>query len=299
MNNPVESSEVLNARQHREYLAAMAIEWWIPKDQAIEMEALSLVDSAPDKIIEVESTGKASGGPLSAGSSSAIDSDSNQDLDLDSKQEPAKVLDSNTAQKPVPAQTTNSTTETLDIDIELDPSQVCFSTKQSLKMVNWQSSSSEESKNLLIICRHKTDQPANSFAQKNSPSRFMQSYISALSRFNSESAANAPQSQPEHDFSFHFAHLAEAGIGDNNLQLVDVLQRIKPDLVLVLGDESMLQLSGHAIPVASLRGRLIEMNGFKAVVSYHPYSLIKNPKLKVNAYEDLVFIYQYLTSQTA
>ncbi len=294
MNHSAEPIEVLNARQHREYLAAMAVDWWIPKDQAVELEAISPLASVQDMTIKVDASVKTREPQASTDSHRLkVQTDSKQEPGLD--QEPTEEQGASPAHQHAGIQTNNPSSESMDIDI----SQLCFSTNQALKMVNWQSAGGDLAKKLLIICRHKTDQPANSFAQKDSPSHFMQSYISALSRFNSNSAAALAKSNAVNDFCFHLAHLAEAGIGNNNQQLEDVLHSLKPDLILVLGEESILQLSGQSIPLAQLRGRFIEMQGFKALVSYHPYSLIKNPALKANAYEDLVLIFQYLSGLTA
>jgi len=160
-------------------------------------------------------------------------------------------------------------------------------TNQYLKLVNWTNQNLKEqgAKQLLIICRHQVDQPANSFARSNAPSQFMSDYIQALNSFVS--------SQP-FEIKIQLAHLSEAGLGKDSLPMEQVVQEIKPDVALILGDETIAQLSGNSDNVASLRGRLVELGSLpKAIVSYHPFSLIENPALKALALADLNNLAEY------
>ncbi len=269
MNQATKPLNSLSAEQHRQYLKAMGIAWWIPKNDPIVLP------------VEEEPTHQPSEPPSQAQASS--------------KPQPQNES-IKTAQTPTAAANPDTNPQE---DKDLDLSQIRFNVTQQLKMVKWQSA--EGSKSLLIICRHKTDQPAKSFAQGSSPSQFMQDFILALNRFNvsSKNQQNLQNNPAEgdtctSDFSCHLAHIAEAGIGDNNQPLNQVLENLKPDLLLVLGEESIYQLCGKRVAVASLRGRMIDLQGYKSLVSYHPYSLISNPALKRLAFEDLRLIYQYL-----
>ncbi len=150
-----------------------------------------------------------------------------------------------------------------------------------LKLVNWtnQTIKEENSKKLLIICRHQIDQPASSFARPNSPSQFMLDYINALSGFIQEQTF---------ELNISMAHLSEAGLSKDSVPMADILQQQSPDLILILGDETVSHLLDKQANVASLRGQLVELEQQnKAIVSYHPFSMIENPSLKSLALEDL------------
>jgi hypothetical protein len=164
---------------------------------------------------------------------------------------------------------------------------LCFSTSQYLKMVNWQHEASNHTnaRQLLIVCRHQIDQPASSFAKRNSPSQFMLDYINALLNLLHRSPI---------DLSISLGHLSEAGLSSDSIKMDQILESSKPDLVLVLGDETVNQLANRVSDVAQLRGRTIVLGDkHRALVSYHPFSLIENPSLKSLAMNDLVQISQY------
>jgi hypothetical protein len=157
-----------------------------------------------------------------------------------------------------------------------------------LKLVSWtnQTIKEENSKNILIICRHQIDQPANSFARVNSPSQFMLDYINALIGLLPELSF---------ELKIQLAHLSEAGLGKDSSPMDEVLGDCKPDLVLLLGDETAAHLLDKQADVASLRGRLVELEqNHQALVSYHPFSMIENPALKSLALEDLSNLVSYL-----
>jgi hypothetical protein len=164
---------------------------------------------------------------------------------------------------------------------------LAFSTQHYIKMVNWQHypESGEQDGNLLIICRHQVDQPAGSFAKPNSPSQFMLDYINALLHFLHRSSFN---------LSISLGHLSKAGLSTESVKMSEVLNKKKPDLVLVLGDETVCQLANQETSIAQLRGQLIPFQEYgKALVSYHPYSLIETPALKPLALDDLFQVTQY------
>ena len=144
-------------------------------------------------------------------------------------------------------------------------------------------------KKVMIICRHQIDQPANSFARMNGPSQFMTDYIAAL---------NALLDNSDTQVSIQLAHLSAAGLSADSQPLSEVLSDCQPDLILALGEETINQLFGEELSVASARGKLNSIEErYKVLSSYHPFSLIKNPSLKRLALEDLVLISQLLTNQ--
>lgn len=155
-----------------------------------------------------------------------------------------------------------------------------------LKMVNWKSTNGE-AKRLLVICRHQPDQPAQSFAQPGSPSGFMRDYLKALDAFFSNH---------EGALQVSLAHLTEAGIGSDNEPMSLKLEQLKPDLILLLGDEGVRSLFDSTEQVASFRGRLHQLGELSVLVSYHPYTLIKNPPLKKLAQEDLSLLVKVLSN---
>jgi len=173
--------------------------------------------------------------------------------------------------------------QTVEIKPKENPEQVKnIHTKAYLKLVAWENQNlkKESAKNLLIICRHQIDQPANSFATQNSPSQFMLDYINALEFFVQKYSFG---------LNIKMAHLSEAGLGKDAVPMDNVLENLQPDIILLLGDETTSHLFGKQVEVASLRGQFVDLNPkYKAVVSYHPYSLIKNSSLKSLALDDLI-----------
>jgi len=159
-----------------------------------------------------------------------------------------------------------------------------------LKLVNWTSHNieTESSKTLLIVCRHQIDQPANSFASANSPSRFMLDYIQGFQSILEKSSSG---------INIRLAHLSEAGLGKSSVPMGKVLENTQPDIVLILGDETVVHLFGEDANVANKRGQLVELeNDFEAFVSYHPFSLIENSSLKSLAFDDLINLANYLSA---
>lgn len=156
-----------------------------------------------------------------------------------------------------------------------------------LNMINWQKGMEGGSK-VLLICRHDKDQPAQSFARKNSPSEFMQDLIRAfeaiLSTMNKET-------------SFHLAHYTEAGLGENCQPMGQQLNSLKPDLIILLGEESVKQAFGDSVDVARLRGKKQLLGDqFNSIVTYHPFELINNPALKKLAMQDLLLGKSFLAT---
>jgi len=155
-----------------------------------------------------------------------------------------------------------------------------------LKMVNWSNSeiSQNNVKNILIICRHQIDQPSNSFATSSAPSHFMLDYISALASLLKQQGIS---------LNIQLAHLSTSGIGETSQPIEKVLNSNSPDLILLLGNETVSSLVSSDSEVSALRGQLINLKStlksdFNALVSYHPFSLISNPSLKSLALEDMM-----------
>jgi uracil-DNA glycosylase len=60
-------------------------------------------------------------------------------------------------------------------------------------------------------------------------------------------------------------------------------------LLVVLGHEAALELLGEPGPLAGMRGRLHHCRELPAIVTFHPAELLEAPKMKAQAWEDLVF----------
>ena len=169
-----------------------------------------------------------------------------------------------------------------------------------LKLVKWESdilfqaqasvnglhqNTNLKDKTLLIVCRHKVNQPANSFANQQSPSRFMQDYLKIIIELGLQNNLR---------LNIKLAHLAEAGIGQSTILLETYLEGDKPDLTLALGEESVINLLGISKGLIETRCRLNKFNSSintnqNLIVSYHPFDLISNPRLKALAFEDIKF----------
>jgi hypothetical protein len=177
-----------------------------------------------------------------------------------------------------------------------------FESNQFLNLVNWDSAIVSENtreqnglhdsgelinqeilnKNLLIVCRHQIDQPANSFANKQSPSHFMQDYLKMLIDFGLQNNLR---------INIQLAHLTQAGLGESSMKIESYFEKKQPDFTLVLGDETVTNLIDKESDVKGIRCRLNKMFfGANAIASYHPFDLISNPRLKSLAYEDVKFL---------
>ncbi len=137
-------------------------------------------------------------------------------------------------------------------------------------------------KDILIVCRHKINQPANSFANKRGPSHFMQDYLKILVEFGLQNKLR---------LNIQLAHLAEAGLGESSIKIESFIKENQPDLTYVLGDETVKNLINKSSDVKDVRCRLNKfLLNANAIVSYHPFDLISNPRLKSLAYEDIQFV---------
>jgi hypothetical protein len=156
-----------------------------------------------------------------------------------------------------------------------------------LKMVNWKTNPTAD-RSLLIICRHQIDQPAHSFAQPSAPSKFMQDYMQAIEGLLAKNKLSV---------QIQLAHLTEAGLGNGNVPMGETVNKLNPDLILLLGEESIKHLFDQKLALAECRGKLHQVKTIevaKALASYHPFSLISEPPLKRLAFEDLSLACQIL-----
>lgn len=149
-----------------------------------------------------------------------------------------------------------------------------------IKMVNWKKVSGA-SKHLLILCRHHKDQPAQSFASPNGPSLFMQDYLLALDEYLTGDDVLVQVS---------LAHLTETNLANICKPMSEKVEQLKPDIIFLLGEEGIEHLFDSSSSIATLRGQLHQINDYNLMVSYHPYDLIKNAKLKKLALDDLNFL---------
>ncbi|WP_196138443.1 hypothetical protein [Aliikangiella sp. G2MR2-5] len=285
-----------------QYLEAMGITWWVPKahpeaDKSIETfideraQSNSLEDSDsssgqktfyPNEV-EREDNNSHLSHSESSKPASCIDRDLEtkpvigDELDsncdgqslLSNTADNLKALESNEGHL-VTGDTGSSKKDTLeDFTTELK-------LKGYLKLVNWKGGDFA-GKSVMVLCRHDTEQPAQSFARPHGPSQFMSDYLDAFKGM-----------LVNQEVQFSMGHLAEAGLGENSVLLSDSLSELNPDLVLLLGDEAVKLLLGEQQSLAEYRGRVIQLaDTFPTIISYHPYSLISEPSLKRLAYEDL------------
>jgi len=65
---------------------------------------------------------------------------------------------------------------------------------------------------------------------------------------------------------------------------------VQPEIVVALGATAAMYLLGVKQPLVSLRGRWHEVRGVKAVVTYHPAFLLRDPRQKGEAWKDLQMV---------
>jgi len=64
------------------------------------------------------------------------------------------------------------------------------------------------------------------------------------------------------------------------------LDAVRPRALCALGLHAARWLLSTHLPMAELRGRIVDYNGVPTLATYHPAALLRNPKLKTNAWED-------------
>ncbi len=65
---------------------------------------------------------------------------------------------------------------------------------------------------------------------------------------------------------------------------------VRPDYVVALGATAAMYLLGVKQSLASLRGRFHEVRGAKAVITFHPAFLLRDPRQKGEAWKDLQMV---------
>ena len=65
---------------------------------------------------------------------------------------------------------------------------------------------------------------------------------------------------------------------------------VKPEFVVALGATAAMYLLGVRQPLLSLRGSWHEVRGTKALVTYHPAFLLRDPRQKAEAWKDLQMV---------
>jgi DNA polymerase len=69
--------------------------------------------------------------------------------------------------------------------------------------------------------------------------------------------------------------------------LMQQLEIINPKVLLLLGKVAANTILGNTQSMGSMRGRIIQWNGFDCVVTYHPAALLRNPNWKRLCWEDV------------
>lgn len=72
-----------------------------------------------------------------------------------------------------------------------------------------------------------------------------------------------------------------------NFVLKRQLEIIKPQFILILGRIAASVLLNTEESIAKLRGKIFEIFDAKAIVTYHPAALLRNPNLKHGTWEDV------------
>ncbi|MGX5174462.1 hypothetical protein ACUR5C_10630 [Aliikangiella sp. IMCC44653] len=262
-----------------QYLEALNVTQWVLRDEPDFVVTEQACDETP--MASGEATSQASANPANSAKREASSSQVNtQPSDSVKPAEPA------TTQQVIPASaTTAEPANPGHTKLKTDKPTSFTISQHFLKLVNWSQNKQADCK-VLIICRHQTDQPAQSFAKASAPSQFMQDYLTALNDLVMAKGI---------ELNTQLAHLSEAGLGADCQKIETVFTDLKPRLVLMLGDEAVKNTLGPEHNVATTRNQVLSLFGeVPIVVSYHPYTLIKNPHLKKSAFEDLVFISQML-----
>ena len=80
------------------------------------------------------------------------------------------------------------------------------------------------------------------------------------------------------------SHQSEIKICESHLQ--QQLQIINPTLVVALGEDVGNKMLNVNKSIESLNGKIHKLENFNLIVTYHPESILKNPKLKQSMWED-------------
>ena len=299
MSQPVELNQSLDEQARHAYLAAMQIEQWIPLAETVgdDLEPENEIKETPssEHSAGVAHQSDAAEDAVSANSlrhtkTAQAETNEKESAQLDTSREQA-IVSTEESQPELSQPETNQAAGHSDV-IESNNDPINDKNKNShfLKQVSWSNRvlSEENAKSLMIVCRHQVDQPANSFARISSPSQFMMDYINTLNHFCDISNT---------EVQIQLAHLSAAGLSEDCIPLSQAVANNQPQLMLILGDETVSHLLGESMEVATCRGQIHQLeDGTKVLVSYHPFSLISNPSLKRLAFEDIALASEFLAS---
>ena len=78
--------------------------------------------------------------------------------------------------------------------------------------------------------------------------------------------------------------------------LLQQLRIIKPKIILMLGKVAANTILENTVSLGSMRGKLIQWNGYDCFITYHPAALLRNPNWKRGCWEDIqVMMRHYAT----
>ena len=72
------------------------------------------------------------------------------------------------------------------------------------------------------------------------------------------------------------------------------LRRIKPEIVITLGQEAADLILENRAPLQNLRGRFHAFDNIKVMPTWHPLSLLDNPNKKRDVWEDMKIVMKFL-----
>jgi DNA polymerase len=78
------------------------------------------------------------------------------------------------------------------------------------------------------------------------------------------------------------------------IYLLKEIEIIKPEIIVVLGEETFYYLLNEQISISQARGKIYDFNGIKVIATFHPSYLLRNPSKKKEAFQDLKFIKEFL-----
>jgi DNA polymerase len=71
------------------------------------------------------------------------------------------------------------------------------------------------------------------------------------------------------------------------------IELINPPIIILLGATALNGLVDPKLKITAVRGKWIDWNGRKAMPTFHPAALLRNPNLKKDAWEDFKKIVDY------
>ena len=75
-------------------------------------------------------------------------------------------------------------------------------------------------------------------------------------------------------------------------QVFAFLESVQPVVVIALGDPAARIVTGIQKPVAAIRGKFFDIQGFSVMPTFHPSQLLKDPGLKRPVWEDMQQVMQ-------